>query len=443
MSIRHSLLLLSLAALMGCERTIDYAAMTLTLNPEALTAPTAHGFAPLDPKNSAFQSTGSWSEFATQVRAANPEKSPASLADWQVLSDLNLQAAGLWDELVACNQGDAEAARANYFRAHPCADAADAATTKAKLTQLHQRFFDFLATTQFKIPRSSTRNIPWNTETLGGRLFGRILADLGRSLSGQPGDFDSHDPAVRAFMALRNQPFPEFHPLFSQLVVEYLAVINRVTRSVYESPYRMASQMEHDNALLDFNFNPYPIGLRPSELAYWEELGKLNLLDRQETYVTARAFGNVWYLYSLMAKQDCDRHGLWPELSFASINVIRGHHFDTSREIARVIEDAGCRGKRPPQLAEWAQEPVRLNDRDLVLVQRQMGMRYGFKAFDRVKCLNDLRTVVRQSPDFYICFTVDPAAPHDLEDGKDWARGNFSNARALRGKQSYEFISKH
>lgn len=72
---------------------------------------------------------------------------PSSI-DPGALLDLNLQATGAWDRLVACNGGDAEEARKRYFSAkNLCkSSSADGKKMKSALVQLHQNFRQVLIT---------------------------------------------------------------------------------------------------------------------------------------------------------------------------------------------------------------------------------------------------------------------------------------------------------
>ena len=414
---------------------LDYASMKLTMNEQAIVSPTSFGLTALDPRSSAFRNGPSWEEFERAQKGKG-------LGDWQVIWNLNQEAELLWSELMACNGHDPERVRAGYYRAQPCLiDSAQSPVLKEKLTVFHRRFDDFLSTTQFLIPKASKRNTPWDTT----KPFAKILYDFSRSVQGLPSDYDHPDPAVQAYLASRQVKFPELHPLLTQLMIEALTNLNRLTRAGYQSLYSDKTQKPDDPVVLDYPHHSYLNGLRPTELALWNELSARNLLDLPDTYRTARAFGNVWYLYSVVAKEKCDQLGLWPEFSYAAIHTLRDQNVEAAREIVRAIEDADCSRARPTLEQAWKNEPIRLNDRDLVLFQRQMGIRYGFRPLDRVACPSDLKQKIQAQmwgiSDRYRCYTVDPSAPHDIEDGKDWARGNFSNPRAVRAKQSYEFIS--
>lgn len=439
-------LLFSLIALFlaGCEGIMP-APPAMVMNEKVFTAPVEMGFPALDTASENFHSKVSWNKFGEVLKEAAKTTNVASLGDWQTLHDLNQQASNLWNELLACNNNNPEKTRANYYSGQVCTNSQNEALKK-KLITLHQDFDNFLRSTQFYLPSSTKRNIPWETKTLQGQMFGQILYDFAAKISNLPTDYDYSDPQVIAWQKLRATKQPLFHPLFTQIALEYMALLNRIAMSPYESPYHFNvshQDTQNNKVVLDYRFSN-TFFLKMTELTYWKELSDLKLLDTVPAYETARAFTNSWMLYSSIAKESCEQIGLWPELSYAALVVITGQiDLKLPREVARSVNDANCKGKIPKLEEKWKAAPFIVNDRDLISAQRKVAAQYGFTPLTRVQCISAPAMNRIRYGDGESCFTLDPSAPGDAEAGKDWRRENFNNPQAVRMKLSYDYISNH
>jgi hypothetical protein len=126
-------------------------------------------------------------------------------------------------------------------------------------------------------------------------------------------------------------------------------------------------------------------------------------------------------------------------MAYAFLIIAIGQETGTSRELARYVGLLSCSQDKPNLSREWRNAPLGVNDRDIILSYRKMGEAYRLPTYTQHECIGG---IFSRAPRHAVCFSIDPAAPSDIEDGKDLRRENFSNPRALRARNAYELIRR-
>ncbi len=90
------------------------------MNQIVFTEPERTGFAPINLRSENFNFAPSWRAFQARLARSQGEQSLRGSLDWSVLEELNQEASRLWQEMLACENNDSEAARRNYYLANPC-----------------------------------------------------------------------------------------------------------------------------------------------------------------------------------------------------------------------------------------------------------------------------------------------------------------------------------
>ena len=393
-----------------------------------------------------------WTQFATQIadlarklseeEKKNPEAREnqergrllRSIANWPLLFELNIKAFDLWQRLLDCNGGSAETLRNNYFTGQVCRDSNR--EMKKSLRGLHRDLLNTLRTAEFFTPTPSSR-APRKS----------YLQESYDRISGQASpDVDHKDSKIVEWRKAFDIEFPPFHPLLSQMILEYYTLVNRVYMSPLQSVYydsQGSGYIHHQVGVppyLDFNYGISFI-MRVTELAYWNEIGEENVYGKSGSYVTARSYLNSWHLMVLVGLNGCGDIGLWPEMSYATLFVVGSQILtDTSREVVRISELLTC-DKQPRLQRQWRNVPWQINDRDLVRAYRRMGVEYGFSDFGESKCYHIGTRITRDWPEMWTCLTVDPAAPEDIEVEKNMKSGRLRKPGAQRMHDALNRIS--
>ena len=197
------------------------------------------------------------------------EESGINSADKQALLDLNLEAHDVWQAIVDCHIGDAEAARRAYFAGnYNCAEKREIA---------HQR----------------------------KSLQSRILQFLETSIITSPTAIRSNSSGLSAIMRGDLQSmFPVFHPLFTQVILESLAKHTQMEAHSNNHFNKKWCAISESVPLERIT----PTALTTKMLSCNKYNAKLSEQDRQE----ARRFLNTFLILEATPEEKCQAWGLWP-----------------------------------------------------------------------------------------------------------------------------------
>lgn len=319
-----------------------------------------------------------WLRFQTEIRS--PDFAPCESwktcparrevprwIDWDLWMQLNLEAADLWADLVACapNQNP-EAARIAYYRAKSYCHRDSAASERlaSRLQLLHGRIRDFVNSTTVAWP-----------------------------------DKYQDESTITAL----NRIVP-FHPLFVQVVLEYASTIVRF----YTPDGRFRGDPAYDSSWIDGNYNR-SFGDRVEAILE----GRPDAVS--ERYQQARAYLNLHLLLGFLPKpatlNKLPSWGLWRASSWM-LNAIMSRQSFVSHGRIRdrsvfylsyaLTSSIGWYGRFEPTLPAAISQ-----DRGGVVAEfRAMAERYGFPT--------DRRKFCSTKPLVYnICFAIDPSNPDE------------------------------
>lgn len=203
--------------------------------------------------------------------------------DPALIQDFNLVADSIWQEMLACNGGDVERLRMNYFKGQPCGSLPSSEEIISKIKQLQKSFIE----TNYSGPLFIRDKVGANSEM--EIKYNRC------EFSGDTEKFESMQIEL-----------PMFHPLFSQVLIQSLAAVNNTfVEKLQQSTLDMITV---DDEVLCENYDPdYKPRYSGEAKPYTKLVMNIFVLIGSQT---RDAVGTI---------ESCGAFGLWPMANRANL----------------------------------------------------------------------------------------------------------------------------